>query len=222
MRQDFERNLRTIQGATLELGHSVEQALAHAVDTLLTRNLEQASDIIEAICTVVGPTRSNLEGEILALIATQQPVAGDLRTLVALLEILAELERMGNYAASIAQATIRLNSQPPLEPLHQIIAAMGVKVKTMLGEALLALARYDVALARSIPLADQSIDELYEQLYQELLGVIRLAPQAAPQTTHLSRVAHNLERTADRVVNICEWIIFAATGEMKELNTVAG
>lgn len=220
MRQDFERNLQTIQAATLELGRLVEQALADAVQTLLGQNLQQAEEVIETVCGLVGRTRSKLEGEILSLIATQQPVAGDLRILIALLEILAELDRMGNYAASIAQTTIRLGDRPAIESLGQIIASMASQVRTMLGQALLAFERHDITLARSIPPADDEVDRLYEQLYQELLSVIRADSQVAPQTAHLSRVAHNLERTADRVVNICEWVIFAATGEMKELNVV--
>lgn len=220
MRQDFERNLHTIQAATLELGRLVEQCLTDAVQTLLSQNLEQAESIVEVVCREVGRTRSTIESEILALIARQQPVAGDLRTLIALLEILAELERMGSYAAGIAQTTIRLGNQPALESLCQIIASMADRVKIMLRQALLAFEQHDIPLARSIPQADDAIDRLYEQLYQELLGVIKTNPHLAPQTAHLSRVAHSLERTADRVVNICEWVIFAATGEMKELNAV--
>jgi phosphate transport system protein len=222
MRQSFDQKLQSLQEAALDLGRLVEQDLADAVHSLLQQDIQQAEEISEAVCREVGQTRGSLEQEILALMATQQPVAGDLRSLIALLEILAELEWMGNYAASIAQTTIRLGSRPALESLYEIIASMADRVRAMLGQALVAFERHDISLARSIPPADHEIDRLYELLFQELLSVIRTDSQVAPQTAQLSRVAHNLERTADRVVNLCEWVIFAATGEMRELNAVGG
>ncbi len=221
LRQTFDQKLQWLRGEVLDLGYLVDQALTISVTALTQQDVTRAKHFLADACCSINKKRSAIETETLSLIATQQPVAGDLRNLVAVLEIGAELERIGNYAASIAQTTMVMADEPPLEPFLTIIPTMLEKVRAMLGQALAAFERHDVILARAVPLQDDEVDQLYNQIYQELLAATKTDPQAANQATSLSRVAHNLERTADRVINICEWTIFVATGEMKELNVGA-
>jgi phosphate transport system protein len=219
LRHSFEQKLQALQGQTLELGQMVDQVLGASVETLTGRDVAKAQGLIANTCFINGK-RSAVEAETLSLIATQQPVAGDLRTLIAVLEIVAELERMGSYAASIAQATVNLGQASLPEPFLQIIPDMVEKAQDMLRQSLLAFARRDIVMARAIPPQDDEVDYLYNQVYQVLLGVMRADPypHIANQAAHLSRVAHHVERTADRVINICEWVVFAVTGEIAELN----
>ncbi len=217
LRQTFDQKLQTLQTEVLLLGGMVDTALGAAVEALLGQDLPRASQLLSDNCLITGK-RATLEAETLSQIATQQPVAGDLRTLIAVLEVAAELERMGSYAASIAQTTLNLAEQPLPDPFPLIIGRMGHCGREMLRQALQALAHRNVALARTIPAHDDDVDRLYTEIYQALVMVIKSDPATTHQVSSLSRVAHNLERTADRVVNICEWVIFAVTGEMKELN----
>jgi phosphate transport system protein len=145
-------------------------------------------------------------------------MAGDLRTLAAVLEIATELERIGDYAKGIARINLMMGEKPLLKPLIDI-PRMAVKVRDMLHRALDAFIRRDVALARAIPAEDHEVDDLYNQVYRELLTYMMADPRTIDRATHLLWVAHNLERAADRVTNICERVIFTVTGEMKELDT---
>jgi phosphate transport system protein len=220
-RQTFEQKLQWLRGEVLGLGYLVDQALTISITALTQHDVMRAKHFLADTCCAITEKRSTIETETLSLIATQQPVAGDLRNLVAVLEIGVELERIGNYASSIAQTTMTVGNEPLLKPFPTIIPTMLKKVRAMLGQALVAFERQDVILARAVPLQDDEVDQLYSQVYQELLAAIKADPRTANQATCLSRVAHNLERTADRVINICEWTIFAVTGEMKELNVSA-
>jgi phosphate transport system protein len=217
-RQTFEQRLQTLKEDVLLLGHMVDVTLCSAIEALIHQDLPSAERLLADNCFITRK-RMAIETETLAQIATQQPVAGDLRTLVAMLEVAAELERLGSYAASIAQTTISLADKPLPEPFLIILPAMGQKAGEMLRHSLLALAKQDITQARLIPERDDEVDRLYQEAHQALVVLLKTDPQAAGQATALSRVAHNLERTADRVINICEWVIFAIIGEMKELNT---
>ncbi|MCK6629493.1 MAG: phosphate signaling complex protein PhoU [Anaerolineae bacterium] len=217
LRQTFEQKLQTLQTEVLLLGDMVDTALGAAVEALTRHDLTGAGRLVADNCFIT-QKRLAIEAEILSQIATQQPVAGDLRLLVAALEIAAELERMGSYAASIAQTTLSQAHQPLPEPFLSTLPAMGQKAREMLRQSLLALARRDIMIARAIPKQDDEVDRLYQEAHQALVVLLKTDTQGAGQATALSRVAHNLERTADRVLNICEWVIFAITGEMKELN----
>jgi phosphate transport system protein len=219
LRHSFEQKLQALQGQALELGQMVDQALGASVETLTGRDVAKAQSLMADAC-FINRKRLAVEIETLSLIATQQPVAGDLRTLIAVLEIAAELERMGSYTANIAQTAINLEEISLPKPFLEIIPNMVEKTRDMLRQSLLAFAQRDVALARAIPPQDDEVDYLYDQVYQVLLAVMRADPypHIANQAAHLSRVAHYVERTADRVINLCEWVVFAVTGEMAELN----
>jgi phosphate transport system protein len=218
-RYSFDQKLQTLQDETLALGQMVDKALGTSVETLTGRDVAGAQLLMAYTC-LINNKRAAVEAETLSLIATQQPVAGDLRTLIAVLEIAAELQRMGSYAAGIAQTTITLRENDLPQPILEIMPNMVEKAQNMLRQSLLAFAQRDVVLARAIPPQDDEVDYFYNQVYQVLLAAMRSDPypHTANQAARLSLVAHNLERTADRVVNICEWVVFVVTGEMAELN----
>ncbi len=220
VRQTFERELQRLQDEVLVLGSMVENALIESVEILKRRDLEGARRLI-AGDRLINEKRFAIEADALALIATQQPMAGDLRTLAAILEIVTELERMGDYAKGIARINLMMGEKPLLKPLIDI-PRMAEKARDMLHRSLDAFVRRDVALARAIPAEDDEVDALYNQVYRELLIFIMSDPRTIDQATYLLWVAHNLERTADRVTNICERVIFTVTGEMMEMDTEEG
>jgi phosphate transport system protein len=213
-RQTLDHELERLQNELLSLGIRVERAIGDSVRILKERDLEAARQLI-VDDDEINRLRFAIESAALVLIATQQPMAVDLRTVAAILEIATELERIGDYAKGIAKITIRLGDEPLIKPLVDI-PRMADKVREMLRQALKAFLARDVDLARPIPEEDDEIDALYEQVYRELMTHVIAKPTVIDQANHLMWVAHNLERTADRVSNICERVIFTVTGEMME------
>ena len=216
-RETFQRSLDALQDKLLTLGSLVESALLDSVKTLKKRDSKAARRLI-AQDRLINERRYEIEAETLSLIATQQPMAGDLRTLAAVLEIASELERMGDYAKGIANITVMLGEQPLIKPLIDI-PLMAEKGVDMLHRALDAFVRRDVALAASIPGQDDEVDALYNQVYRELVTYIIAEPKNIEQANYLLWVAHNLERTADRVTNICERVIFTVTGKLVDVGS---
>ncbi len=216
VRETFARDLRRLQDDVLVLGSMVEKALIQSVEILKRQDLKGASALI-ANDRVINEKRFTIESDTLALIATQQPLASDLRTLAAILEIATELERMGDYAKGIAKITQMIGEEPLMKPLIDI-PRMADKVVDMLRRALDAFVRRDVELARAVPREDNEVDALYDQVYRELLTYIISDPHTINQSTQLLWVAHNLERAADRVGNICERVVFTVTGELTEMD----
>jgi phosphate transport system protein len=215
-RQTFERELQDLQDNLLSLGSMVEKALLDAVKTLERRDMKASRKLI-AQDRAINEERYAIESETLALIATQQPTATDLRTLAAILEIAIELERIGDYAKGIANINLMLGDDPLLKPLIDI-PVMAQKACSMLHRALDAFVRRDVDLAYAIP-ADDEVDALYNQVYRELVTYILEDPKCIEQANYLLWVAHNLERTADRVTNICERVIFTVTGKLVDIGS---
>jgi phosphate transport system protein len=152
------------------------------------------------------------------LIATQQPMAHDLRLLASTMEIISELERMGDYAKGIANINVRMGEEKLLKPLIDIprMAQIGT---SMLHRSLTAFINEDVETAKTIPAEDDEVDALYNQIYRELMMIIIQDPKSIERANWLLWVAHNLERVADRVTNICERTVFIATGEMAEIKS---
>ncbi len=219
-REAFEQKLQRLQDEVLVLGSMVENALIESVEVLKQRDMEGARGLI-AGDRLINEKRFAIEDDTLALIATQQPMAIDLRTLAAVLEIVTELERIGDYAKGIARINLMIGEQPLLKPLIDI-PCMAEKTRDMLHRALEAFVQRDVALARAIPREDDEVDALYNQVYRELLTFIMTDPRTIAQATYLLWVAHNLERAADRVTNICERVVFTVTGEMMEMDVEDG
>jgi phosphate transport system protein len=216
-RDTFDRELQYLQDEMLVLGSMVEDAVSECVELLRRRDLEGSRRLI-ARDHAINERRFAIENDTLALIATQQPMAGDLRTLASILEITTELERIGDYAKGIARVNLMIGEEPLIKPLIDI-PRMAEKVRSMLHRALEAFVRRDVELARAIPKEDNEVDSLYNQVYRELLTYILADPKNIEQANHLLWVAHNLERSADRVINICERVIFTVTGQLMEMDT---
>jgi phosphate transport system protein len=215
-RTAFERELQELEKTLGDLGRMVEEALVASVDALKRRDLEKARQIIDAD-RATNERRLAIEHETLVVIATQQPMAVDLRTLAAVLEIASELERIGDYAKGIARITIKMGIEPFVKPLIDI-PRMAEKARDMLHRALQAFFERDVESARAIPMEDDEMDSLYERIFRELTNFIIVDPKLVNRATYLIWVAHNLERASDRVVNICERVIFMVTGEVVEFD----
>lgn len=215
LRQTFEREMQQLQDELLVLGSMVEEAIAESVETLKKRDVEGSRRVV-ANDRLINEKRYKIEADTLTIIATQQPIASDLRVLASTLEIAAELERIGDYAKGIANVNIMLGEQPLVKPLVDI-PRMADKTRDMLHRALDAFVKRDTEKAKVIPAEDDDVDMLYNQVYRELITVIFNNPRTIEQANHLLWAAHNLERAADRVTNICERTIFTVTGEMAEI-----
>jgi phosphate transport system protein len=216
VRDSFQQELQRIRDEVLILGSMVENAIIDSVEILKRRDHKAAKELRKADMRV-NEKRFEIEGEALTLIATQQPVAGDMRVLAAVLEISTELERLGDYAKGIAKISRKIGDEPLIKPLVDI-PRMAEKAVSMLHRALDAFARGDVELAMAIPAEDDEVDGLYNQVYRETLACIMADPAVIDQANYLMWAAHNLERTADRVINICERTIYMVTGEFVEID----
>jgi phosphate transport system protein len=219
-RESFDRELQRLQEEVLILGSLVENALTESVDILKRRDI-QGSERLIAQDRIINEKRFEIENDALILIATQQPMAGDLRILAAILEITTELERIGDYAKGIARINIMIGDEPFIKPLIDI-PQMALRARHMLSEALRAFIEQDVELARAIPAQDAEVDALYNQVYRELMTYVISTPTCIDQANYLLWAAHNLERAADRVTNICERVVFTVTGEMAEMDSDTG
>lgn len=217
VRKTFETEIQQVKDNVLILGSMVEKALLDSVDALRKRDIK-ASEIIFADDLEINKKRFDIENHLMILIATQQPMARDLRILASTLEITSELERMGDYAKGIANINIRMGDTPLLKPLIDV-PRMANKGVDMLHRALTAFANEDIETARAIPVEDDEVDALYNQVYRELMTYVIADPTTIERANWLLWVAHNLERFADRVTNICERTIFIATGEMAEIKS---
>ena len=218
-RSDFDRHLRLLEDDILMLGSMVEKAIAASLDALQRRDFDAAQEVIDGD-DHVDNKRFEIEEKCINLIATQQPLATDLRVIIALLHITQELERMGDYAEGVAKIGIAMGDEPPLKPLIDI-PRMAEKSVSMLRRSLDALVNRDVVAAQVVLKDDDEVDALYEQVYRELLTYMIEDPHAIRRATYLIWVAHDLERIADRATNIAERVIFLVTGRLHEPTPVA-
>jgi phosphate transport system protein len=217
MRKTFEAEIQQLKDELLLMGSMVEQQVIDSVDALKRRDLDASHRIYDADAKI-NAKRYGIEEQVMILIATQQPMAHDLRLLASILEVAAELERMGDYAKGIATINLRMGDEPPLKPLIDI-PRMALKASDMLHRALTAFINEDVAAAQAIPAEDDEVDGLYTQVYRELMTLVVQDPKIIDRANFLLWTAHNLERFADRVTNLCERTLFIATGEMKEFDS---
>jgi phosphate transport system protein len=217
-RERFDRQMQLLLDQVLVLGSMVEQSVLDSLDALKRRDLATARRIYTAD-QHVNEKRYSIESNCITLIATQQPMARDVRFLAAILEIITELERIGDYAKGISKIN-QLLSEEPVDPVIlnelQQMAKLGLD---MLRRALDAFVIGDEKAARGIPEEDDLVDRLYNQIYTKLVGQMIADPATIDRANHMMWAAHNLERMADRVTNICERIVYVATGEMRELDT---
>jgi phosphate transport system protein len=217
VRKTFESEIQQVKDDILILGSMVEKALLDSVEAMKKRDLKWSERLFEQD-REINQKRFEIENHLMILIATQQPMAHDLRLLASSLEIISELERMGDYAKGISNINIRMGETPLLKPLIDI-PRMAQKGVDMLHRSLTAFVNEDVVTAETIPVEDDEVDALYNQIYRELMTFIIADPKTIEQANWLLWVAHNLERFADRVTNICERTIFIATGDLTEVKS---
>jgi len=217
MRKNLEFIIQTVKDDILSLGSMVEEAILDSVDALKHRDIPRSQTVYNNDI-LINDKRFEIENAVMIAIATQQPMAHDLRLLASILDVAGELERMGDYAKGIAKINIIMGEQPLLKPLIDL-PRMAEKSVDMLHRALTAFITEDVDAAQTIPEEDDEIDALYTQIYRELITYVIQDPRAIERSNWLLWAAHNMERFADRVTNICERTIFIATGEMKEIDS---
>jgi len=215
IRAKFHTKLKELQDEILVMGSMVEKALVYSVDALKNRDLTLAHDIVAGDLKI-NEKRFEIEEKCIELIATQQPMASDLRTLISVTSIITELERIADHAEGIAKITIMNGDEPPVKPLV-ILPRMAEQTSNMLRKSLKALLDRDSASARQIAVEDDEIDAYYSQVFRELIVIMTEDPRTITRATRLIWVAHNLERSADRVTNICERVVFIATGKIEEI-----
>ncbi|HET6846157.1 MAG TPA: phosphate signaling complex protein PhoU [Anaerolineales bacterium] len=215
-RKTFETELQQLKDSVLLLGSMVEHSIIDSVEALKKRDLPAAQRILQSDKDI-NKKRFDIEAQLLILIATQQPMAHDLRLLASCLEIISELERMGDYSKGIANINIRMGDAPLLKPLIDV-PRMAQKGADMLHRALTAFVDEDVKAARAIPMEDDEVDALFNQVYRELMTLVIADPTSIERANWLLWTAHNLERFADRVTNICERTVFVVTGHIAEIN----
>jgi phosphate transport system protein len=214
IRTEFEKSLKTLQEEVLVLGSMVSEAIKLSVEALKTRDEKLAQQVI-ADESKINTLRYNIENACITTIAQQQPVARDLRMVIAVLNIIPDLERMGDHAAGIAKIAIEMQDQPPLKPLVDI-PRMADTCRDMLSQSLNAFLAKDVGWAAKIMEMDQTLDELHVQVFRELISFMIEDPSKIGRAMYLIFVSHNLERIGDRVENICERVTFLNTGRIEE------
>lgn len=215
-RATFDRALEGVKDDVLRLGAKVEAALERAGRALVERDTELA-DRVRWDDRIVNDLQREINAEITTLIATQGPVARDVRELLALYHAAAELERMGDYAVSIAKLAQQLASEPETPILKQV-PRMEQICREQLRAAMRALVDVSEAEAREVCRRDDEIDQLYGSVYADALAMMEFSPERARQATHMLFAAHHLERLGDRVTNIGEDVVYLATGQVEDLN----
>ncbi|MCK4298494.1 MAG: phosphate signaling complex protein PhoU, partial [Planctomycetes bacterium] len=214
-RESFERHLHQLQDEVLVLGSMVEKAIDRSMEALKKRDLEMAGQVV-ADDARINQKRFDIEAMCIELIVTQQPMASDLRVIVAVLNVIIDLERIADHAAGVASIALMIGDEPPLKPLVDL-PRMAEKAGEMLRRSLDAFINRDAAAARQISAEDDEVDDLYDQVFRELLTFMAEDPRTITRATRLIWVAHNLERSADRITNICERVVFVVTGKMEEI-----
>ena len=214
-RETFEQKLKQLQDEVLVLGSMVEKAIVRSIEALKNRDLEAAKQIVQED-RKINQKRYDIEAMCTQLLATQQPMARDLRVITSVLSIIADLERIGDHAEGISKITIMLGDEPPLKPLIDI-PRMANKAIEMLRQSLRAFIEGDAKAAEQICLEDDEVDALYEQIYRELMFFMIQDPKTISRATYLLWVGHNLERIADRITNICERVGYMVNGTITEM-----
>ena len=216
-RETLDRKIKHLRDEILILDSMVEQAVMAAVEALRNHDIATAARLYHED-EIINAKRFEIENEAMVTIATQQPImATDLRMLASILDVTSELERIGDYGKGIAHITQKIGNEPHVKPLIDIPRMAEIAVQ-MLHDAVGAFIAADAEAARQIPDRDDEVDDLYNQVYRELVTIIMAHPETIDQANTLMWAAHNLERMADRVTNICERTIYIASGEMKEID----
>ena len=214
-RAGFEHDLQDLQDQVLALGSMVDKAVVKSLEALKQQDIGLARRVVQED-NLINEQRFAIEEKCIHLLATQQPMAIDLRTIVAVLQMAVDLERMGDHAEGIGRITILIGDQPLIKPLVDI-PRMATLALDMLRRSLDAFLERDIEKAKQVCIDDDEVDDLHDQVYNELLTYMLRDPRNITQATYLTWVAHNLERIADRCTNICEQVVFVETGRREQL-----
>lgn len=214
-REHLDKKINNLKDDVLILESMVRQATQDAVKALIERDIKTSREIY-ANDRAINTKRFEIENDCLITIATQQPMATDLRILASILEIITELERMGDYAKGIAKINLIIDERPLLKPVSHLSKMAEITIN-MLQRAVHAFVDGDEKTARSIPDEDDKVDEIFNKIYHGLVESMREDPSTADLANHLQWAAHNIERMSDRVINICERTLFVTSGVMSEL-----
>jgi phosphate transport system protein len=217
MRQSFDRELQRLQDEVLRMGSEVEEHLVKVTQAFIERDNVTAQRMIDADQSI-NERRIQVGLDAMTLIATQSPMAGDMRMIAAILEIVGELERIHDYIKGIGKISINLGSERIPQALALHLPEMAETAREMLYQALKAFANRDEDLARRVPAADDQVDFLFNQLYSEIVTLVMADPSQIHRANQLEWALHNLERSADRTINICEWVVYMVTGVYSEMN----
>jgi phosphate transport system protein len=211
----FAKGFQEIQDKVLAMGGMVTREIKKSIEALKARDLKLAHKII-ADDAIIDEQRFTIEDRCIELMGMQKLTIADRRAIVAVLSISTELERIGDYAEGNAKIVVMIGDEPPLKPLIDIPRMAELTIE-MIDKSLKSFVDRDVKLARHVVTMDNLVDGLYDQVFRELLTFMMIDPKAINRATRLIWVAHNLERAADRVTNICERVAFTVTGKMEEL-----
>ena len=215
LRETFAKELRHLQDEILRMGSEVEENLLKAVEALTRRDLNASERLVQAD-KWFNQRRIDIGHEAFGIIATQQPIACDLRLIAATLEIAGELERIHDYVKGIGNISLMIGETAVPIELAQHLPQMAEKARTMLHRSLDAYTERNANLAYETILSDDAVDKLYNKTYRAVVGYMADNPESFELAQRLEWAGHNLERAADRVTNMCEWIIYLATGEYKQ------
>lgn len=217
MRQSFERELQRLHDELLRMGSEVEEHLVTVTTAFIERDLVTSQRMIDADVSI-NERRIRLGLDSLTLIATQSPMARDMRLIAAVLEIVGELERIHDYIKGIGKISLTLGPEPIPAPLARDLPEMAETAREMLYQALKAFANRDEVLARRVPAMDDRVDALFNRLYGEIVAIVTADPTQIHRANQLEWVLHNLERSADRTTNVCEWVVYMVTGVYSEMD----
>lgn len=215
-RAAYEAQIRDLRDHVVSMASMVDKAIARSIEALQNQDVALARQVRKDD-KLINAARWAGEENALLIIATQGPMAGDLRLISAALQIFTDLERMADHAAGVAKIVVETADEALLKPLVDI-PRMSVVAREMLSSSITAFVDQDAALARQIAIRDDEVDDLYDQIYRELLTYMMSDPSTINRATHLLWAAHNIERIGDRVTNICERVIFTVTGEIEEMD----
>jgi|TARA_B110000014_G_C19975317_1_gene504984 phosphate transport system protein len=215
-REEFDKALNELQSTIETVQGLVEKMIIDSIKALETRDLDLANKVVE-MDDEVDRLRDELEQKAIFLIASEQPLAIDLRKIITALRVIMELERMGDYAEGIAKINLRIGETDLIKPLIDI-PAMSKKSIEMMRNCLKAYKTSDVKLAERVCQVDDEVDGLKDRVINELLQIMMKDPTSSRQATYLIFIAHNLERIADRSTNIAEDTIFLATGSSRSID----
>ncbi|MCH7611042.1 MAG: phosphate signaling complex protein PhoU [Chloroflexi bacterium] len=215
-RATLDQETRAINDDLLRMQKLVDRSIVRSLDSLVRRDQIVAQQVVDEDVEV-NDLRFKIEEACLSLIATQQPAASDLRSVIAAMHMVVEMERMADHATGIAKTVIMMGDEPLLKPLIDI-PKMAELAREMLRESLVAYKERNAEKARKVAARDDEMDGLYRAIFEELVEIMSRTPGSATRATYLLWCAHNLERIGDRVTNIAERVVFVNTGDMRELN----